>query len=322
MPPHTPFKIVVDALLDESSMFPPRHLQRFSDLPPADLKSLLSAWPQVSPVRKQALLDDLEELAEADTLVSFDDLARALLADPLPAVRIGALRLLWDCDDPRLLPVFLDMLRLDQEAEVRAAAAANLGHFVYLGELEKIPPDYMEGLDQTLIQVVQSTQPQSVRQRALESLGYSGHEQVAALIEGAYHHANPDWKVSALCAMGRSSDPRWSKQVLSQLHAPDELVRTEAIRAAGELELSTARNILLDLLPDEEDLEVRKEIVWALSKIGGEGVRARLVELLEGEPDDEEEEFLEEALDNLAFTEDMARFNLFDFDADADREAE
>ena len=157
-----------------------------------------------------------------------------------------------------------------------------------------------------------------VRRRALESLGYSGREEVVPLIEAAYHEKNPDWVVSALFAMGRSSDDRWKKQVLSQLRAPDEDIRSEAIHAAGELELASARPVLLDLLEDEEDLELRRELIWALSKIGGEGVRDRLEELLDAETDDEEAEFIEEALDNLFFTEDMAELDMFDVDPEQD----
>jgi HEAT repeat protein len=118
--------------------------------------------------------------------------------------------------------------------------------------------------------------------------------------------------------MGRSCDERWRKQVLSQLRSPSEDIRSEAIRAAGELELKPARPILLDILADEEDLEVRRELIWALSKIGGEGVRAKLDEILEIEEDDEEADFIEEALDNLSFTEDMAGFSLIDVDPEVD----
>ena len=57
--------------------------------------------------------------------------------------------------------------------------------------------------------------------------------------------------------MGRSNDDRWKKHVLSKLHAPDDDIRSEAIVAAGELELTSARAALLDLLDDEEDEEIR-----------------------------------------------------------------
>ena len=122
--------------------------------------------------------------------------------------------------------------------------------------------------------------------------------------------------------MGHSCDERWKKQVLSKLHAPDEDVRSEAIHAAGELELSSARPILLDMLEDEEDLEMRRDLIWALSKIGGQGVRDRLEEILEVEADDEEAGFIEEAMGNLALTEDLAQFDLLELDPDAELDEE
>jgi HEAT repeat protein len=259
----------------------------------------------------------LEELAETDTLTSFDDMARSLLTDSDPEVRIRAIRLLWENEDAKLAPIFLKMLNDDEDPEVRAAAANALGLFVYLGELEKIAPDLLHGIEDELLKVTSTSQDLVVRRRALESLGYSGRSEVIPLIETAYYEKNPDWVVSSLFAMGRSSDERWKKFVLSQLRAPDDDIRSEAIHAAGELELSSARLTLLDLLEDEEDLELRRELIWALSKIGGEGVRDRLEELLEVETEDEEADFIEEALDTLTFTEDMGNFDLFDLDSDA-----
>ena len=314
------FKQVVAALLDEATPFPAYNLHRFSDLPPADLKALLKAWPQVSPRRKQTLLEDLEDLAEADTLMCFDDLARALLTDPDGPVRTQAIHLLWENEDEKLIPTFIEILNEDEVTEVRAAAATALGRFVYLGEIEEIPAKALLDVEENLLAATTSAKAVLVRRRALEALGYSSRPEVPPLIEAAYRQKKTDWLASALYAMGRSCDPRWKKQVLSQLHAADEEVRTEAIRAAGELNIDTARSIMLDLLEDEEDGEIRGEIAWALSKIGGEGVRTRLEELLDAEPDDDEAEILEEALENLSFTEDMARFEMFDFDPDEDED--
>ena len=316
MAQNVPFKIVLEALLDNSRTFPARYLNQFSDLNPTDLKALLKSWPQVAPRRKLALLEDLEDLAEVDTLTSFDDLARPLLMDPDPQVRVLAIRLLWECEDAKLVPVYLEMLNQDEDPAARAAAANALGLFVYLGELEKIPADLHHQVEDDLLEATASDPEALVRRRALESLGASSRDEVAPLIEAAYHEKNTDWVVSAIHAMGRSADERWEKQVLSNLRNPIEEVRFEAVHAAGELELKSARPVLLDALEDEEDLEGRRELIWALSKVGGEGVRNRLEELLDVEPDDEEAEFIEEALDNLAFNEGTGMFELFDFEPD------
>ncbi|MEW6092548.1 MAG: HEAT repeat domain-containing protein [Chloroflexota bacterium] len=316
-----PFLQVTRALLDESKPFPARYLHRFSDLEPADLKSVLEAWPQVSLRRKLALLEDLEELAETDTLMSFEVLAPPLLTDPEPGVRAGAIRLLWECDDPKLVPTYLHILNADESAQTRSAAATALGLFIYEGELEEISSDILHQVEENLLKAARKAKTTLVRRRALEALGASSRQEVPALIEAAYHRKESEWIVSALFAMGRSSDNRWEKNVLSKLHHPNDDIRTEAIRAAGELSMASARLPLLDLLADEEDPEMRREIIWALSKIGGEGVRSTLEELLEAESDDEETDFLEEALENLLFTEDLNQFDLLDYELD-DEEGE
>jgi HEAT repeat protein len=311
-----PFNNVVEALLDSSTPFSARYLHHFSDITPNDLASLMKAWPKISTHRKLSLLEDLEDLAEADTLTSFDDLARHLLKDEDPQVRTRAIRLFWENEDTRLVPIFLRLLKEDGNAEVRAAAANALGLFVYLGELEKIPAELHHRIEDALLETATSVAEPLVRRRALESLGYSGREEVIPLIETAYHEKSNEWVVSSLFAMGRSCDDRWKKQVLSKLQTPYEDIRSEAVHAAGELELASARPVLLDLLADEEDLEMRRELIWALSKIGGEGVRDRLEQILDAEEDDDEAEFIEEAMNNLAFAEDLAHFELFNLDPD------
>jgi HEAT repeat protein len=316
------FDQVTNALLDENKPFPPRYLRRFSDLEPADLTLLLEAWPKISLRRRLTLLEDLEDLAEADTLVSFDAFARALLPDPEAAVRTRAIRLLWECDDRKLAPLYLKILANDDSEETRAAAATALGVFVYEGELEEIPASLLNQVEEGLLEAASRAESALVRRRSLEALGTSSRPEVPPLIEEAYHRKEAEWVVSAVFAMGKSGDKRWQKQVLSQLRNPDERIHMEAIRAAGELELAPARASLLDQLEDEEDPDTRHEIIWALSKIGGEGVRAKLEELLDAEMDDDEAEFIEEALDNLLFTEDIGQFGMFDFEDDQDDQDE
>src|SRR5688572_14578123 len=92
------FQTVLDALADGKKDFPRRYLREFSDIGPLELKTVLDIWPRVTPSRKQTLLEELKTLAEADTLVSFDDFARALLTDPDPMVRTHAILLLPDSD--------------------------------------------------------------------------------------------------------------------------------------------------------------------------------------------------------------------------------
>jgi hypothetical protein len=72
------------------------------------------------------------------------------------------------------------------------------------------------------------------------------------------------------------------------------------------------------MLNEEEDSTVLSAAIWSLSQIGGEDVRTYLENILDQTEDEELIAFLEEALDNLAFTEDLERFDLFSFDPDED----
>jgi HEAT repeat protein len=310
------FSKVIQFLKDEEHPFPAYYLHRFSDLSSSDLNTVLKVWSALSTHRKLTLLEDLENLADSDTLMSFEALARSLLADDDPAVRVRAISLLWECTDVKLIPVYLSILNHDEDINVRAEAASILGKYIYIGELEEIPSNLLRNIEENLLAATINSTPDLVRRRAVEALGASSREEVPSLIESAYHHKGMEWKVSALHAMGRSSDEHWEKYILAHLFDQEEDISSEAINAAGKLELDSARAPLLDLLADEEDTEIRREIIWALSCIGGEGVKAILDELLDLE-DEDEADFLEEALENLLFTEELDQFSLLEFDTDS-----
>ncbi len=307
---------IIDELLDGTKEFSRRSLQQLSDIDPASLKTLMEAWPRVQPERKRLLLEELHSLADDDTLVSFDDFARTMLTDPDAQVRAGAIRLLDECEDVKLIPAFIKTLAGDERAETRAEAAIGLGKYVELGELEEISEKVKRQVEDALLAKVNSDDQLLVRRNSLEALGYSSRPEVVTAIESAYHRENPDWQASALFAMGRSADERWEDHILSSMLDEIEIVRLAAVEAAGELGLDAARIVLFRLLEDEEDDDIAAAAIWSLSQVGGEDVRIYIQNLLDQSEDDEQVEFLEEVLDNLYFTEDLAKFDLLNLDAD------
>lgn len=314
-----PFSEVISALLDTGKAFSPRYLHSFSDLNPKDLEDLKKAWPRVPADRRVNLVEDLENVMDSDTLVNFDNVARFALDDEDARVRAVAMRLLWETDDTRLVPIFTRMMQKDPDPVVRASAATALGMFVYLGELEEIRRDIHDLVVSDLLDEYEAGTDALVRRRVLESLGFSSNERIPALIQAAFDSNSSDWMASALFAMGRSADNRWEPAVLSSLDHPTPDVQLEAVRAAGLLELGTARQHLIDLLTREEEVEVDEDVVdaaiWALSQIGGEGVRETLEELLEKTEDEEQASYIEDALDNLLMTENINDgLGMFEFD--------
>ena len=312
------FQKVLDSLVESRKEFPRNYLREFSDIGNLELKHLLEVWPRVELSRKTSLLEDLSVLADNDTLVSFDDFARALLTDPDSQVRTRAIRLLDESESVDLIPSYLDMLKNDPDISVRAEAARTLNLFVDLGELEEISESVHRQVEDALLMSVTSEDDVRVRRAALESLGYSSRPEVATLIESSFHREDPNWQTSALIAMGRSADDHWTDEVTRSLVNENDNIRRAAVQAAGELSLKSTRTLLLKMLGEEEDDRVLSAVIWSLSQIGGEDVRTYLENLMDQIEDDDQVAFLEEALDNLAFTEDLDRFDLLSFDPEDD----
>ena len=312
-----PIEVIKAALLDDGAPFPPAMVHFFSDLSPANLAQVSEVWPDVVVERRRSLLEDMETLAEGDALLYFDPLAIMCLDDDDPAARAAAVRLLWQSRQESLVPKFIKLLEEDPEAIVRTAAATALGKYTYLGELDEIKDSTYKDVLESLIKAHLDAKDTLVQRRALESLGYAGHPEVPGFIQRAYETNDEEWLQSALCAMGRSYDKKWVKQILEMLEHPDIYVRYEAIRASGELEAQAAREPLFDLLEEGlEDEDLYFAAIWALSKIGGEGVRTTIENAIVQAEDFDEIQFMEEALENLNFTEQVNQFDLMAFDED------
>ena len=318
-----PFEQVITALLDNNKPFSPTYLHRFSDMTPGNLKELQSVWSKIDLERKAALMKDLEELNNHDTLVCFDGISLMGVDDSDPRVRAASINLLWECDDDRLAPKFIQIMHNDPDEVVRATAASALGMFIYLGELDEIPGKLLKQIETTLLGAMNNPKESNlVQRRVLEALGYSSLAEVSPLIEKAYRMEDEQWQSSSLFAMGRSSDTKWERHVLDRLDAQDE-IQFEAVRAAGELELESAREPLLAMLNSSEqdvDEDLRDAAIWSLSKIGGEDVRDAIEKLMDETEDEEELEFLQNALDNLEFTEGNELFGLVDLEAKTEPE--
>ena len=298
-------------MLDIDKPLPPRFLYRLSDLEPTDLEKLDSIWLQLPLWRRQGLMEDIEELSGKDTLLDYVAFSRFALKDADPKVRLLAVTTLWDYEQTDLIPTFLDLFVGDSDADVRASAAGGLARYVYAGEIEEIPQAKLKKIEEALLAALRNKDtPPQVKRAALESLGYSSRDEVPALIRTAFASKDKSWIASALFAMGRSASQDWQPEVLSMLQSNLPLLRMEAARAAGELELADALPLLLEML-DDPDENARQASIWSLSQIGGEGAQEALEHLFEEAEDEEELELLESALDNLTFTQGAKLMPLF-----------
>ena len=69
-------------------------------------------------------------------------------------------------------------------------------------------------------------------------------------------------------------------------------------------------------MTNDTDIDTRMAAVWSLSQIGGEGIYDALEQLYDETKDDEEAEFIDLAMENLMFTEDLQIFDMFEFSSD------
>jgi HEAT repeat protein len=316
-PTEIPFQEILETLLDADKTLDPAYLFRLSDLEGENAQQIRVAWPQIPDWRRQALLEDIEQLADDNSLLSFEQICRIAIDDEDPQVRFLAVRPMFIYEPVDLITKILSMLEVDPDENVRAVCASTLGRFVYLGEIEDIPPTTKDEVVECLLRVTQSEDKREVRRRALEALGFANHKDVPELIDQAFASEHDDWLVSALFAMGRTYDSRWSPKVVQMLHHQSPAIRFEAARAAGELEIQDAVQNLLELL-DDTDEDVRLAANWSLSQVGGEGVMEALENQLKAARSQEEARVAQEALDNLLFNQDMELFGLLEFTEDDD----
>ncbi len=272
-------------------------------------------WPTISPQRRRDIMQELVEIGEVNFEVSFDPVFLLGMGDEDPAVRTSAINGLWEDENPDLVGPLLHLLRADEAASVRAAAALSLGKYVYLEETEKLNQSQNTLIEEALLETIRmESEEVEVRRRAIESIAYSSQPEVAELIEAAYYDDDEKIQVSAIFAMGRSADSAWRPRVMAELNNDNGEIRFEAARACGELEASEALPRLVELIEEDPDLQVQEMAIWALGKIGGPTAQEALESYLES---DIETIALaaEEALDELNLFNNQ--FDLLDF-ADED----
>jgi len=305
------FNEVIDALLDPSTTFPARYLSRLSGVEALDLEQLAATWPQISPLRRQRLLEDMEALTDASFIVDFDEVFKLGLDDDSPPVRKTAIRGLWENDERSVALRMVELLETDPDPDVSAQAASGLGKFIYLGEIGTLDQATNERITQLLIKFISSDEPEIIRRRAVEAIGFSSHPRASDLIEAAYNRRTEDWLISALIAMGRSANHQWIPHIIENLSHEEPLIRLEAAQSAGLLNAQETVSHLLQMVDDPEE-DVKMAAIWALSEVGGLDARAAIEGLIKNSRDDHLIEFLEDALENIDFNEVNIDFDMLD----------
>lgn len=240
------------------------------------------ASPKLSKKEKLNFLADIE-----DGYRPFDKhaltLLRSLLDDSDAEVRAEAIACLWNDPDPKWIDILMRKATEDIHSEVRAHALSALGRYVFEGEAASFEgwdkyataitsEDYAR-VTEFLLRVAQDLdEALEARRYAIEALAFRTDDpEVLDLIEWAYHHRDRRLKVSAIFAMARNGDARWTDYILTEMQNPDPEIQYEAVRAAGELGLPEATDALIDLARGKG---VRKSLrllaIYALGETGDE----------------------------------------------------
>ncbi len=275
-------------------------LHHLSTLEAAEIECVREAWTELSADIRCQVTARMVEMAAADFEMDFGHIFRVGLEDEQAKVRESSIEGLWEDEDVRLIPLLISRLTEEESSDVRAAAAASLGRFVLLGELEKIRQRPFDRVCEALLAAhLEESETGEVRRRALESLAYVGTEEITELIHLAYHDPDRSTRVSAVFAMGRSSDQRWVKYVKQEIVNPGPDFRYEAARACGELQL---RETVTDLeeLADDVDSAVQEATLWALGQIGGNKAR-EILQRYANSDDEASSDAAEAALNELEF---------------------
>jgi len=310
---------LLELLGNEAYPLEPASLTELSDLDAVRLAQFRLAWEGFGPKRRHAILLQLGELANSKIELSFESVNRFALQDSDPPSRAQAIGNLWESEDPQLARQLLDMLRADQVAEVRKAAADALGSFVLLlAETEDLAQQLRLEIERGLLKAVRSDPSKEVRESCLQSLGFSTRDEVPELIEMAYSSGEGSSLRAALRAMSRSADSHWAPLVIAKLQDPEPGTRFEAVQAAGELDIRDASEELVELLEDVDD-RIRKAAIWSLSQVGG-SIAIAALEQLQERASESEAQLVQDALDNLEFEDgarELFRLNFDDEDSAA-----
>ena len=273
------FDTALHSLSDESQLITGRLLSMLSGPSRNEIQSFAALWPTLTLERRRQTIAKMVEQCEERFDVDYGALFRTCLVDPDAEVRRSAIDGLWEDEGVDLVNILIRMMQTDPDTLVRATAASSLASFVYLAECDELEPTRAARVRPALEQTISNPEedPEVVR-RAVEAISFINDDRVRDIIERTYTQRDEQMRGSALFAMGRNADPYWADIVIDELGSASAVMRFEAARASGELQLKRAVPLLIGLVQDT-DPEVQNMAVWALGQVGGKEAEATLQQL-------------------------------------------
>lgn len=287
---------------NEGHMPDPDILYGLSGLVDSQIHDLQKVWVQMDATQRQLLLQMMIDASYSNLELDFEPVGIMVLHDDADtSVRRTAVELLFESESLTALGILHQILLHDQDLSTQVNASRALGNFVLLAELGKITDRYVQPVREHLLALLNDQQTDTLlRAAALESIANCSHSDVSTHINQAYGTGEYELHRSAVVAMGRTCDERWSDYVLDELSSNDVDIQAIAARAAGELQIEEAIPVFTRIYEDA-DVETKSAIIWALGEIGGREATRMLenaLEEAESEGDDILLEVIEDAIGN------------------------
>ncbi|MFH1140307.1 MAG: HEAT repeat domain-containing protein [Chloroflexota bacterium] len=283
-------------------------LVHLSSLNGEEMDQFRNWWPSLPREQRRKLIERLVTVAEDNVDMDFIGVFRYCLKDDDPKVRELAVSGLWECDDHNLVGPLMTLSKVDPSEEVRISAVLALGKFGALAESRKLLPRDGERIKDALLSLLEDNHGSiEVRRRALESVACFNTPRVRELIRWAYNSPELMLRISALYAMGRTSDPTWMPTLIKEMSSKETDLRYEAASACGELGEEEAVPYLIPLIEDE-DSQVQVAAIKSLGAIGGLLAKQALRRCVKT-GDDAIQEAAQEALQQLEVEAGMLGFS-------------
>ena len=282
-------------------------LVHLSSLNDEEMDQFRTWWPSLPRDRRRMLIGRLVTVAEDNVEMDYIGVFRYCLKDDDPKVRELAVSGLWECDDHNLVGPLMTIAKYDPSDDVRMSAVLALGKFGALAESGKLLQRDGERIKDALLSLLEDSRGSiEVRRRALEAVACFATPQVQELIQWAYNSPDIKLKVSALYAMGRTSDPAWMSTLIKEMSSVEASMRYEAASACGEMGEEDAVPYMIPLIEDE-DSQVQVAAIKGLGVIGG-SLAERALKLYVKAGDEVIQEAAQEALQQLDMEEDTPGF--------------
>lgn len=296
----TPIEKLITQLREDAIPFSPKFLLHFSDLDSSSLSKLRDNWLSLPVERRRALIIGLADLAETDPLQLFEATGKIGLEDTDDDVVIAAIDMLFEAADKHLIDRYISFLKdRTRKENLRAAAANALVPYFYLCALEELDESIQLKIQNALMDAYENDRSDLVKRRVLETLGYSEDPALKDIILRALATEQVYWIESALLAIGRTMDNNWDQTILDYFDHENPIILAQAVHAAGLLGIHRARKLLFKMLNLHTDYDVRQEVIWALSQIGGNEVIERLEHFANVTDDEDEIELIEDSIEYL-----------------------